>query len=495
MAQAASGIDCAVSVTDHPTARAEAALTHPATLFALATLLVNDLLFKSLWPGSWWTGKLSDLAWVIFASPLLALPLTFLARRNPIAQKTAWAIAYIGLPLLYAAYNTIEPLHDVIMEAFSLLRGTPGGSPFDPTDSVVIPLGLATAIWIWRNAKVDSKAVRLRAGLLLAALASLASVATSFSPPYLGVVDIEADADGNPSYIHGWEWEQKVSRRFVDTPRGIFTIHQGTNIHRSYNGVGEIVFSTIIKNERRDQIALRASTINHGYSDTSVSPYSIFYDEPSGNVILAMGLQGVIIGKPDGTWERTPVEELKPLDYSIASRLTTLLRITELIFISAGLAASFMVFSLILTTRSSVTSGESLLVSLTALIPVAVSIIALLQFSDNRNPQDSYDLVAAIPSLTPFIAWMLPIPFVFAISKLKFLTAATVAIVAFIGMFVLSEFAFYLWVNGIIDLDRAKLWSMALTASGAVVLGVWTISHVRAQRDVANIRLSKDQLP
>ena len=36
------------ALSTYPTARAEAALTHPATLLALATLLVNDLVFK--WP-------------------------------------------------------------------------------------------------------------------------------------------------------------------------------------------------------------------------------------------------------------------------------------------------------------------------------------------------------------------------------------------------------------------------------------------------------------
>ena len=83
------------------TARAEAALTHPATLLALATLLVNDLVFKSFWPGTWLTGKLSDLAWIVFAPPLLALLLTFLARRDSTAQKAVWVIAYIGLPLRF----------------------------------------------------------------------------------------------------------------------------------------------------------------------------------------------------------------------------------------------------------------------------------------------------------------------------------------------------------------------------------------------------------
>ena len=484
-------------VIDSPTARAEAALTHPATLIALATLLANDLVFKSLWPGSWITGKLSDLAWVIFAPPLIALPLTFLARRNQNARLTAWAIAYIGLPLLYFGYNSFEPLHDAVMGLFSVLRGTPGGSPFDPTDSIVIPFGSAIAIWVWCNADPISKAAQMRMGLLLAVLASLASIATSYEPPYEGVVAIEADDDGNPTYKHSWNWYEGVGNRFVATPRGTYTIRHGTEIHRSYNGKSEIVFSTTIKNKTRDSIALQASTINLGYRSVLAAPYSIYYDEKSGNVILAMGLQGVIIGKPDGTWKRIPVGDLKPLDYSIASRLSTLFGIIELIFISVGLAASFTMFTLFLTTRSSIVSWKGGLMSLAALIPVGVSIIALMQFTGNRDPNDSYYLPTMLVMLTPVLAWMIPTPFIpliFLSSKLKNLTAGIAVAVAFIGMVILSEFAFFLWVDGIIDLDSAKLWALLLTAAAAVTLGVWTVSHVRNQRDDATDHGPADEM-
>ena len=62
--------------------RCAAALTHPVTLAALALLILNDLVFKSLWPDAWVTGKLSDLAWVVFASPLLAFLLSLVAPRS-----------------------------------------------------------------------------------------------------------------------------------------------------------------------------------------------------------------------------------------------------------------------------------------------------------------------------------------------------------------------------------------------------------------------------
>ena len=61
--------------------RSAAALTHPATLAAVGVLLVNDTVLKPMWPDAWVTGKLSDLAWLVFASPLLALVLAPLANR------------------------------------------------------------------------------------------------------------------------------------------------------------------------------------------------------------------------------------------------------------------------------------------------------------------------------------------------------------------------------------------------------------------------------
>ena len=91
--------------------RCASALVHPATVTALAVLLLNDLVFKSIWPGSWATGKLSDLAWVVFASPLLAFLLSFLAGRSAFVQRAAFIASFVGLPLLYAAFNTFEPVH------------------------------------------------------------------------------------------------------------------------------------------------------------------------------------------------------------------------------------------------------------------------------------------------------------------------------------------------------------------------------------------------
>ena len=141
----------------------EAALTHPVTLGALALLLVNDVVFKTLFPGAWAVGKLSDLAWVIFASPLLAFALSFAVLKSAAGRRAALVVAYGGLPLLYAAFNTFAPVHDAIMRVLTLgADGAASDSPMDATDSLVIPFGLAIAAWVWRRGVPDGSRLRFR---------------------------------------------------------------------------------------------------------------------------------------------------------------------------------------------------------------------------------------------------------------------------------------------------------------------------------------------
>ena len=353
-----------------PTARAEAALTHPATLLALATLLVNDLVFKWLWPGAWITGKLSDLAWIVFAPPLLALLLTFLARRDSTAQKAVWVIAYIGLPLLYAAYNTFEPLHDAVMTGFSLLRGTPGGSPFDPADSIVIPFGVTIAIWIWRNAEAKSAPSRTRAALLIAAIAAFASIATSAPDPPTGITTLTQDetgsifAKGHRDYeVHrsddgGFTWERVPADSTIDWQH---TPNSGPEF--TYNLQDETVILTIGEyptiehrvvdlNQRASYriFALAKDSTGADFWRLAHLPQDVLYDVNSGNVIVAMGLQGVVVRTPDALWRRVGVGPYEPIDYSLANRARLLISPDELLFIAIAISIASTAFVLPLAT-------------------------------------------------------------------------------------------------------------------------------------------------
>ena len=338
--------------------RCASALTHPVTIAALAVLLVNDLVFKALWSNPWTTGKLSDLAWVIFASPLLAFILSFPARRSQLAQRAAFITAYIGLPLLYAAYNTFEPLHELIISALLLASGASIGSPFDPTDSLVIPIGLAIAFWTWKRPTAPSKSMRIRLALLAAGLAAFATVATSPAPGPSGEVgrlnDDTLVIDSSELYIStdgGLTWRSASREESLDwqsiqwgtheveTPRGTYTVaHDNINfaIYRATGGQSVRVFYSVYPQDEASKrfqyhINSRFYDCSHECLDVTCSnlcppsPFNVVYDTRSGNIVVAAGVQGVVVGDANGNWMPVPMGEFRPTDYSPTNKMRVVL--------------------------------------------------------------------------------------------------------------------------------------------------------------------------
>ena len=326
---------------NHPfVRRCTAALTHPVTVGALGLLLLNDLVFKALWSNPWTTGKLSDLAWVVFASPLLAFLLSPVARRGPIAGRIVFLTAYAGLPLLYAAFNTFPVVHDAILWALSFAGGTGPGAPNDPADSLMIPFGLAIAVWVWRREPPVSNSLRMRFGLLTAGVAAFASVATSPSEPVVGVTGVEVEPNGTIVQAHlGYGTSGDQGLQSVETPRGTYTI-EGSSIIRTHNGQQTVAYSAAYLQERGNIELQTHATRDFGRREITSKPYSLIYDGRSGNVVVAMGLQGAVVGTPEGKWTRVAVGRYEPTDFSIVTKLL-LLRDWRLWLATLSLTFSF----------------------------------------------------------------------------------------------------------------------------------------------------------
>ena len=340
--------------------RVESALTQPVTVAALGVLLLNDLLFKAIWPHSWLTGKLSDLAWLVFALPLLAFLLSFGARRNRRAKRLAFLVAYAGLPLLYAAFNTFDPVHDLIVRGISLAGGA-AGSPRDATDSLVIPLAWAAALWVWRRRPAVPGAMRLRWAVLVAGVAALASVATSQLEPLSvrgatsvgisegAVVVVALDSVIYESLDGGLTWNSSAlpweavswGGQSVDTPTGRYTFDGPRILCVSANrGPEQVAFSTEYLQRDANVWVQRTSTQDLGEPRILASrPLGIVYDRLSGNLIVALGIQGVVVGTPAGQWTNVAVNHIIPTDFSFLSK--TRLLLLDFKFWTASLAFSF----------------------------------------------------------------------------------------------------------------------------------------------------------
>ena len=345
------------------------ALTHPLTIGALLTLLLNDLALKSLWPDHWITGKLSDLAFVVFSPPLLAFLLSHLCRRNPLAERGTFAASYVGLPLLYLAFNTFDQTHDWILQFLLPFTDRAAGSPLDPTDSIVIPFGLALALWIWERPPIKTEGLRARMCLFTAVVASISTVASSSLPPsptqwLTGIGDDGAIIVEGPTYDYyeshdgGLTWTKDTTgqgraiewgSKEVGTPRGTYFI-QGSGIMLSVpEGETKKVYSTAYLKESSNVWAQRYSTrrLRSGITDSSqdaerfivAEPINITFDERTGNVIVSMGLQGALVGAADETWKRVAVGRFAPTDFSFSGKV-------HLLMLSANFWLSALAFSL-----------------------------------------------------------------------------------------------------------------------------------------------------
>ena len=339
--------------------RCEAALAHPVTLVALALLLVNDIVLKALFPGAWAMGKLSDLAWVTFAPPLLAFALSFaVPKRSAAGRRAALVVAYGGLPLLYAAFNTFAPVHDAIMSA--LLIGAESGalgSPMDATDSLVIPFGLALAIWARRrSAESEGGGTRARFGLLVAGVAAFASVATSQAPPVVGITAVGVTDDGtilatdSHAYYIGYtgaydghahasddggmswsfrqiDYEEVVwSSPSAQTPRGEY-VATASGVERiDESGQREVVYSTKhLRGDADKWMQERDVQFDDSFDRyLATRPKGVNYHAASGNVIVAMGIQGAAVETPDGRWHRVAVGSYSPTDFSLSAKMSAL---------------------------------------------------------------------------------------------------------------------------------------------------------------------------
>ena len=76
--------------------------------------------------------------------------------------------------------------------------------------------------------------------------------------------------------------------------------------------------------------------------EATTAPRRIVYDERSGNLIAAMGIQGVVVGTPDGAWTRHAVGRYSPVDFSFPNK-------TGLLLSNSGFWAAALALSMSMT--------------------------------------------------------------------------------------------------------------------------------------------------
>ncbi|MEV0625885.1 hypothetical protein [Nonomuraea wenchangensis] len=157
------------------------------TVAGVIVLLVNDHLLKQAWPG-FVTGKLSDVAGLLVAPPLLAL---LFLRRADLAATLATGV-------LFALVKTTETGAEAASHVWTLVAG-PSRVLADPTDLLALP-ALALAWWVRARSLTAPSSPRLR--VLLTAPLALLAVAASGTAPQATSEAVSVEVRGERVIVH-----------------------------------------------------------------------------------------------------------------------------------------------------------------------------------------------------------------------------------------------------------------------------------------------------
>jgi hypothetical protein len=328
-------------------------LCSPLSLSAMAVLLINDHILRRFWP-SWITGKLGDLAWLLFFPFALAwIWALLLPRREHLVRGLAFGIT----GGIFALANTIPACHAMVVKVAEWMLGFPVIWVRDPSDLITL-VSLAAGWAMWQKAP-DVKACTEKAyttsprGLvakwdrLALAAAALLTVANSAGPPPVGVEDLiyrEGSIYGLAGYYRyegyvsrdgGLSWESLLIG--YTSAQGNYLMDGETQIEVSemrpehttteadrlasrildVNGTVQYRYASGKPIERSEdggatwhEVYMRSGSPADETYYERLHPNYTFYpgpldavaDSETGNVIFAMGAEGALVQTPDGTW-------------------------------------------------------------------------------------------------------------------------------------------------------------------------------------------------
>lgn len=305
-------------------------LAHPATLGALAVLLVNDHLLKAAYPG-WLTGKLSDAAGLVLAPPLLAL---LAAALVPAPGSGRLAAAAVGATAAgFAVVKATTAGAATASAAWSAVAG-PAAIRADRTDLLVLPAA-AAGWWAWRRTTGDPDRTagrRRLAGAVASPLALLAVLATSATNPPREAVGVQlwdrgvavlaggvvlVSADGGrtwtePSdqvqyaHLHGRPAGWTATRACVPgQPRRCYRVLPGQlAVQESVNSGASWQDAWRVDEEQRRRLAGRYDGLADPGTHLASVAVAVRRVGAGYEVVVADGRDGVLLRDRTGSWRR-----------------------------------------------------------------------------------------------------------------------------------------------------------------------------------------------
>jgi hypothetical protein len=323
-------------------------------------MLVNDHWLRHIAP-SWWTGKLGDIAWLFFFPFAFALLLALVVpahweRREAIVQ----VIAYGLIGGVFVLGKTIPGFRDWLVAFVTPLFGYAITVVIDPSD--LIALGaLGASGWCWDRDKniaplrVEWGALALAASAALTLADQAAPLQGAFTFCTYGSEIITSSTRGDYYRARegGLVWQNLPTRyeqniyqiptddaqtMWVDPERQLdcvrtekesqllrvnanvaYRYESGKTIEQTNDGgaTWNVVYTLSMTQAAQREYSFRG-TVNPG-------PLNAFVEPKSGNVLFAMGQEGVLVRRADGPWTWVAVGRYRHVEFNQFEEIASVL--------------------------------------------------------------------------------------------------------------------------------------------------------------------------
>ncbi|MFD3454892.1 hypothetical protein ACFWVC_22285 [Streptomyces sp. NPDC058691] len=309
---------------------------HPGTVLAVAVMAVNDHLLKQALPGVV-TGKLSDVAGLVLAPPLLALPVALICRTLPVG-RAANVLAALSILVTGMAFSLVKCTAAgaaLASELWSLVAG-PSRVLADPSDLLALP-ALGAGWWLWTRARSRSAGTRIvRLARVWVAVpltvVTVAATSASFVPEARAVVTWEGKvllqregrllttSDGGDSWRPLTDAEsadlaaartgrpvQRTEACVPGTPEHCYRVGLGgPRVEESVDGGRNWTVAWEITAGRQAFLRRAHQNVLFGPSPAEFASTSVVVvGKPGGHVVIVAEQQdGLVVRDTSGRWER-----------------------------------------------------------------------------------------------------------------------------------------------------------------------------------------------
>lgn len=324
-------------------------LSRPITLGAIALLFINDHLLRQMWP-SWWTGKLGDLAWLFFTPFALAALLAWLIPARIKRQDSVVGLLAFGLTgIMFALIKSLPEFHHVIVGAAERLFGFPIAIVQDPTDLIAL-IALPAGWRMWKKPTNPPGAFHTL-GWMSLPLAALLTIANTVAPDQ-GITCLTfqdervvastafygayASSDGGLSWRASERRDDCFSQsdsRWVPGPSSVadpanpntlYRYSAGIVIEKSVDG-GQTWQSEFQLTQNSEAEKAYYKKYHKGNPTVQPGPFAALADPRTGNIIFAMGNEGVLVRQANGSWVWVSVGDYRHLEFRQVGAFLSLL--------------------------------------------------------------------------------------------------------------------------------------------------------------------------